>query len=433
MLKVSVFDYQFNMQKYIEKRTLEIEELESRKAFKEVVGKMFLEFYQEVTTEYYGLEERVFNEVPAPVEGPEIITNIIDRKLYDRTDEFLLPMCEEDLIERIIDSGELLLCINENRPFFLYTVFLQANYSMVCRFNDEQRIFRGVIKTQHSEYTAQFKIKKNQEYQKKIERLYKIFNLNYLPWRTVCAPYLFKLFDVYIVSIENWDVKEIIKEVVIDFEEYKEFVQYDQVPLWNIRLQAVKTSTYPEPCIDKINYEHRIFRHRLHEHTEYLVANENLEINNIRRLNGDLFITCPIANPVKWELYQFNKYNNKSRYPQYIMRNGQRDVFVEKLSSKFNQPVKTKMEIERLVNSFNYEDQLEFIAAQLIPTPNEKFTYNVDYFILDEIRVGCWDTSLLLQFRPKDKEFYLNNDIMSFLVSNIQRYFPEYHCLGELI
>ena len=44
--------------------------------------------------------------------------------------------------------------------------------------------------------------------------------------------------------------------------------------------------TYPEPCIDRTNYDHRIFAHRLMEDRQYLVANTDVEITNVRRLDS---------------------------------------------------------------------------------------------------------------------------------------------------
>lgn len=54
-------------------------------------------------------------------------------------------------------------------------------------------------------------------------------------------------------------------------------------------------------------------------------------------------------------------------------------------------------------------------------------------FILDEIRDGDRGKVLALYFRAKDNNFYLNRDILSFLVSEIQLFYPEYHCEGRLI
>jgi hypothetical protein len=429
---MSVFDETFNMQEYLQKRLLEIEDLNSRRIYKELVAKIFFDLHSEIEKEYKSLEERVFGEVSMPVEGPEVITNIVDRNLYDVTDQFLMPMRPEDLKRLHVDSEALLESMRQNTPFFLYTVFLQADYLETCKFDNAARIFRGCIRTEHSEFTAQFFVRPNTEYRKKIEELYEIFQINYLPWRSVCAPYLFKLFDVFIAGIENWDAKETIIEARIDFEEYESLIRYDQVPLWNVSAITMKASTYPEPCIDKTNYEHCLFRKNFRQDTGYLVTNRNVKIINIRWINGDLLITCPAENPMTWDLYQFRP-AAMCPYPNPQMRNGLKPTFAAKLRGRFEVRIKTKQEIARLLASLACADELELVDLRLVANTIEKETYCVDYFIADELRTGKWETALELDFKPKNRDSYLNRDIMSFMVSIVQRYFPEYECCGRLV
>jgi hypothetical protein len=427
-----IFDEEFDIRSYIKKRLLEIDNLESRRVFTSVVEGLFLELHGEIEAEYKGLEQRVFEELPMPVEGPAIVTTIIDRRLYDVTDDFLLPMRPEDMRPHQVDAEALLTSLNEKSPFFLYTVFLQADHLEACQFDRPERNFRGVIKTRHSEYTARFHVSRNLSYRRQIEDLYRIFNLNYLPWRSVCAPYLYKLFDVYIDGIENWNAQESIEEAVIDFEEYAPAIRYHQVPLWNLETVAIRTSTYPEPCVDKINYEHRIFRHKFQEDARYLVTNSDVSVANIRWTKGDLLITCPLEDPVTWEMYQCNP-QAKREYPNRLMGNAKQASFADTLMGVFRQPIKTKLELSRLIQACGYERDLTFAGVELVANFPDKETYIVDDFIRDELRTGTWETAMRLDFQPADYDFYLNRDIMSFLVGVVQRHFPEYECCGRLV
>lgn len=429
---MSVFDENFNMKEYLAKRLLEIEDLPNRRIYKELVGKIFYDLHHDIESEYKDLEKRVFDEISMPIEGSELITSIVSKKMYDVTDQFLFPMRPEDLNPLQVDSELLLEAVQRQGAFYLYTVFLQADYLEACRFYQPDRIFGGCIRTEHSEFTARFSVRPNDRYRNKIAELYEIFQVNYLPWRSVCAPYIFKLFDVYIISIENWDAKETIIEARVDFEEYNAQVQYDQIPLWNISIVSIKTSTCPEPCIDKINYEHRLFKQKFKPDAKYLVANREAGILNIRWLRGDLMITCPAPDPLQWDLYQFHIPVNRL-YPNPDMGNGIKSTFAAKVRGWFEPRIKTKQEIARLLSSFAAAEKLEFIKARLLPNPVEKETYCVDFFIADELRCGKWETALVLEFRPKDPENYLNRDLMSFLVGIVQHYFPEYECCGRLL
>ena len=65
--------------------------------------------------------------------------------------------------------------------------------------------------------------------------------------------------------------------------------------------------------------------------------------------------------------------------------------------------------------------------------PRKLETYSMEEFIDYEYRTGDRTQTLEFSFRPKDEDFYLNRDIMSFLVTEIQHLFPEYQCVGKLV
>ena len=64
---------------------------------------------------------------------------------------------------------------------------------------------------------------------------------------------------------------------------------------------------------------------------------------------------------------------------------------------------------------------------------NSQETYEVNDFIINEIREDNIKKLLILYFEPIDKENYLNKDILSFLTSEVQFIYPEYKCEGRLI
>lgn len=272
-----------------------------------------------------------------------------------------------------------------------------------------------------------------------IQELYHIFGTNYLPWMTVCNAYLHKMFDVYLELPEDSELyknqKEVIQEIKVNFEEYQPAVKYHIVPLWNLTEFTEKTSTYPDPCIDKINYEHRIFAHRLDADSQYLICNTDIEITNIRRLQGDLIMTCPIKDPCNWRIYRINKKPEKLKYLYPVLSNQYKESFVGSINEMYQKSVKTKSEIARLIASFQYEEYVVFQDVKIQQKKLEKQkiqTYSMDDFMEDEIRIGVFQQTMILYFK-ESKEDYLNEDIMSFLVTQIQKLFPEYHCVGMFL
>ena len=102
----------------------------------------------------------------------------------------------------------------------------------------------------------------------------------------------------------------------------------------------------------------------------------------------------------------------------------------------FRKSIKTKAEMGRLIEAFDYEKYLTFCDFKLcseIPTICRDANYNMDSFLTDELRTGDAGRILVVQFTAKDPAEYLNEDIMSFLVTQVQRIFPDYHCVGEIV
>lgn len=426
----------FDMEEYVKKRMLEIPQLEERKLYKEIVGNLITELYRYNERAYKELEERILAESIPQETDYSIYLTMTDRGHYDETDEFLYPMQEEDTKKKEISYEEISLSLAEGKPLKLFTVFLQGKASMIYKLLTEKRIFHGIIKTTNREYRADFTVKRNDYYLEKIKELYYVFAANGKRWTTVCEAYLTKFLDVYLYAAEEMKKEENILEIVVDFEEYSQMIRHDVFPLWNLCMVREKTSTYPEPGIDRINYEHRIFAHRLIKECEYLVANREMEITNIRRMNGDLIITCTMENPQEWEFYRVHKEPEKMQYPYPVLSNRHKESFADSLTRMYQQSIKTKAEMARMIESFPYADYVEFCDLKIMenaPADWEASNYNMDGFIQDEIRIGKNPQVMCILFMEKDMGNYLNEDIMSFMVTQVQKIFPEYLCVGKLV
>ncbi len=427
---------EFDIHDYINKRMLEIKQLEDRGLYKEIVGGILAELYQYNQKSYQELETKILNECRAEQQDYSIYTCITDARHYDATDSFLFPMMVSDTKKTEPSYEELSAALKQGQEFKLYTIFLEAAVSDVYRILHRDKPFRGIIETAKGRYEADIVIRRNDVYMDMVKDLYDVFGLNYLKWRTVCEAYLTKMLDVFVLPIKSSEKPEKILEVYVDFEMYSPKIHYNMIPLWNLKTVEKKTSSYPEPSIDKINYEHRIFARRLNPNCLYLIKNMEAEIMNIRRLNGDLYITCPYGNQQEWELYQISKMASHDRYLYPILSNQCKESFSGAITDLYARSIKTKGEVARLIESFNYDNYVVFQDIRVLDTKPESWmenNYNMDGFILDEIRIGNSRQILSVKFKPVDPEDFLNEDIMSFLVTKIQTIFPEYLCIGELV
>ena len=428
----SVFGAGFDLQDYIHKRSMDIQDLKERALYRQVTNTMMVSLFQYLTEEQNKLEQHILSEVQNRESDFPIYIGIVNSRFYDASDGFLTPICSEDINQ---DHPMVSECLDTKEPVPVERVFLRQNTQETLRFEQDGSVYHGTVTVEKGTFTATFSIKRSQRYLNKIEHLYHIFHANHIPWSTVCAAYLYKMFDIYLSDAEGMDqyIGEKILAVSVDFGTYDPFLQRGMLPLWNLKNIKVSTSMYPSPCVDHIHYEHRIFAHRLTPDCNYLVANLDRVLQNVRLVDGDMLITCQEKGPANWELIQVNPESRKLRYEYQPLVNQPAASFASNLSSLYQQGVKTRGELRRVILSFGYDSVVSFQNVELgIPENKIPETYDMDQFITDELRKREKQETMILHFTAADPGNFLNMDIMSFLVTKAQKLFPEYHCVGVL-
>ena len=217
---MGIFDSDFDMENYIRQRILELDQLENRELFKTIVQNSIIELYKHIKGEYDELERRVFDETPRAERLPDLITCVVSRDKYDVTDADMHPMIADDLNRVELNGAELIETVKSGREFYVYTCMIKADYLELKKLMTGDRRFRGVIENEYVETPAEFILKPNERYIRKAQEFYHIAKLNRMPWRSVNTAYLYKLFDVYAVSLEAWDDQLEVKKVTPEFDEF---------------------------------------------------------------------------------------------------------------------------------------------------------------------------------------------------------------------
>lgn len=426
------------MDNWIYEKINKINSLEDRALLNKIMLSVFSSLEEYTKARYDSIEKSVLSDIKINRKKYTMYTSIVSRDKLNPISEFLFPILEEDKEESFYEINAIRKAIIYKEDLFLFNVFLECDYLKILEIINEKKEFYGEIKTNKKIYRGKFIIKSNDKYKEKIRILYETFIFNNIPWETVNVPYINKMVDVYLIGIEDEiSTDEEITKININFEEYSELVKYNMVPIWNLRECDIKTNGFAKPCIDKVNYEHII---AVNAENGYLIKlSSDNNIGNIEFREGNISIITTERERNRWGIFEFTPYVKAEEdiLEYQIMDNGQMDTYSNKISISGNQNIKTKGELIRLINSYNISKYITFKDVRIIKPRQEKDeTYNLNEFIVDEIRDGEINKVLMLYLSPCEHEEiseYLYRDILSFIVSRVQFIYPEYKCEGRLI
>ncbi|MEY8356567.1 hypothetical protein AALB39_24890 [Lachnospiraceae bacterium 54-53] len=423
------------MKAMIREEIQSISSLEERIAFKNLMEGVFLELYETNVRMYRMLEDRVMNDLVYDINRYLIRTGLMERNYLDKSHHLMSPMCEEDLDNPAYEVSDVRERLKEEGKFCLATVFLECDALKVGEILKNQEEYTGILKA-GKEYPVSIRLEPSGRYRKEMEHLYHLFMKNGIPWKTINAPYLFKMADICITGLpaEAGD-EETITNFGADFGAYNSFIRYGMVPIWNVRHLKLESVGFPVACSDHENFEHVISIREYGTEHAYLVE-ERSGIRNVRQSGEKLLVTGQVANAKKWDVYMIRSGTDHKidRYTYPVMENLRKDGFAERFQKKTGQTVKTKGELERFIRGFGLEEYIEYQDCSLAEKDGEPLeTYPMNFFMEDEIRDREGKKRLTIYFRPRGKETWLLRDLASFITSEVQELYPEYECGGKLV
>jgi hypothetical protein len=413
-----------------------MEYLEQIKILKDIISGVFLNLidYQESFNK--NLEERIFSEIEDKEKRYDVYVTVNNIDNIDPVDDFLYPIISTDLEEKKNDAGKIYEKLIKNEEVCLYTVFMNCDYLKIKEIMRSKKKYTGEIITDNQKYKIKVKLEQNKSYINEIENLYEIFQKNSFCWKTINNPYANKFFDVIITDCEALENEENeIKEINIDFEEIEEYKMTDVIPLWNVKRMSVKSDGFPMPALDRVNFEHLISLKKLGLDNGYLVDENEGLVKYVMRTSDSLTIVSPEEKASSWNILKISgQGKEQERKLQFeLVSNSRKKSFINKFAQKNSQAIRTKGEIARIVNSFEVSKYFELTEIEIIDSkPKRGTTYDMNYFIIDDIRVAKDKKVMNLKFKA-NKDSIIIYDLLSFIISEIQMYFPEYQCEGELV
>ncbi|MFS0554737.1 normocyte-binding protein [Brevibacillus sp. 179-C9.3 HS] len=423
------------MKEIVLDRLNKMEELEQRRLLKQLMNGVFLNLVEYQEEMQKKLEERVFSEIEDKEEKHDIYVTLCHRDDFDPIHEYLYPMIPGDEEKKLCDRKELAVKLSNQEEAVLMTIFLECDYERIQALMMSKRTFKGRLKTAGNHFPIEVRLQQSRLYMDELEKLYNMFQKNGMPWKTVNHPYASKFFDVILVACEGtFTEDEEILEMSITLDEWEPYKKLDVIPLWNIERLALKNIGFPVPAIDRVNFEHVLSLRKTGSEHGYLVDGDEELIRYIKRSPEELTVVSPQEKSGIWNVCKITKpvTTRIGRLDYELVSNRRKNSFVGSYARKQAITVRAKGEIIRIVHSFEAAEHLELVYAEIREKNNRPpATYGLNPFISDNVRVENDKKIMSLGFRRRGENSFILQDMMSFLVSEVQMYFPEYKCEGE--
>lgn len=182
------------MKELIHDRLSRMEDLEQRKLLKNVMTGLFLNLVEYQEDMNRKIERKVFDEIEDGEEKHDIFVSMCRRDDVDPIHDFLRPMLPEDTAHKTIEMGSLVEQMKQQGKALLLTLFLQCDFARLHNLMSGKRTFRGEMKTSGGNYAITVRLSQSRLYINEIEKLYRVFQQNSVPWKTLNHPYAYKFF-----------------------------------------------------------------------------------------------------------------------------------------------------------------------------------------------------------------------------------------------
>ena len=302
--------------------------------------------------------------------------------------------------------------------------------------------FEGELNLEGKISIFKLKLVKDNSYKGKLEELYKTFQLNFLKWKTVNAPYLNRIFRIEIIEYEENLIEELanipevneITSLKIRDEIIKKYFAQDHITIWNISHAEKFGNGLIQPTENRINYIHTITSND--DVDLYLVPETGVHVYSIGKTSTGFRIVTDTNKDIYWKFISVSdvskiKYDERLKYP--VFDNYEISLFINKLKSLNKVRIRTVAEIHRIVNSYeNIKKRFELIDVEITDKIKEsEECKDLDYFIIDEFKLKKDTKYIYLYFEVIKKDIFLIEEL-SFIITMMQSFFPEYQCKGVL-
>jgi hypothetical protein len=413
-----------------------IRRVEQNAFLKEALRDTFSQLHDATERKYDILEKRVQKQLPLKYELFTVYSTVLPLRQSDIGHTYLSPVIPEDAYVKGINSKDLIEALNKNEHPVIETVFCEADYLRCRQLDLDRQVLTGEFVIDGARYPFKCRLQRAKRYSDQVQSLYTAFLRNNIPWTTINSTYLNKFYDVCVIEPACIPLGVLIMpdQIKISFGQYEDIVRRRLLPVWNIDKYPVFSDEFPVPVLDAIHYEYRFELTKLGADCGYLVDHDNIYILDSRREENNLVITSSENKDLRWNLFRLRRRQDSAMdiYPYPVMTNARNDSSSARLPSGNSKPVVNKEDLKNLLSSFVVSDYVSLSDFFFTGREVKGETYNMNPFISSETLDPAFSKNLALAFEAKNRELFINRDIISFLVSALQLRYPEFRCAGVL-
>ena len=434
-----------NEKDFLKDRINSIIDPDQKKYLYDILHDVFEGYAKYSDDKYNELENRIKDELPDDFDNYYIYTAVTARADLNKLSDFWFEAVE------FSDTGG-----NFTELSAAVRVFANCGYEIIKPYLNQ--VITADVKTDKNEYAAvSLRIGFSKVYQDKIKRLYELFALNGKPWLTINCPFLFKFLDLT-------DIGGVIppNETIIGYSlknsGLSKYILNDMVLLWNVQGYATKSGVgkYEEkdpeinffPAENMVLYEHQI--KVKYPKSGYLFYGENLknfysqahrEKTNVISVISevmepeDIFV-CRIAN-------SNDGFGRDAVESPFAPQSNVREMRYADRQANRRRAIFTRGEIERICRSYRdisgslrlagvFIDDIDHIDHIDGNDAAREDYFDLNYFIETRQMDGS-RKRLVFKFNALDRSDIFLYEKMWFLVSELQLYYNEYKCVGQII
>ena len=398
--------------------------LEERRIFREDSLKTFYELLEKTKQNMNSFENHILESIGKDSDDVNIETFLVPEDTMYLFEESYSSILKKETEESFLD-------IIETEEKIYKRIFITDSYDKIQKLDGKK--LKGSINVKGETYSVDFVLKHDTELIKKFELMYDVFSLNSIKWKTYNSPYARKAFILKVVDFDEniYNLIDGTEQIIIEKEELKEKWIEDHTLIWNIKETTINGDGLIRPTTNRIHYEHTILLENIK--SVYLTPTEHHVYHILKPNNETLKILTSEAGEILWRILRIEDkdYGESNQLKYSFFTNKSNLSFVNKLKLDRNIRIRSEGELKRIIYSFTkIREYFRFCGVEISQSKEGVFPlYELNSFIVDEFSLKGKLTYLKLSFEFLKVDIY-TVDLLSFLISEIQLYFPEYKCVG---